>query len=264
MAAVLVAALVAALVTPASAAAAPGCPAGRPTRVGGTIRGYPDGRALNTHIGLALTDRPGHLVTVDGAPAGGYAAVFKLNPDYPPTGLATGEVNWGTCVAATVTQAFAEAYPKRPGEITDLSRYGRTAYYRQPVTPGATVSMGLRLPVTWQADHGNTGGVHGYVWYQGHRVPPSAITRVRAFPYNSGSACGIEGYSAAADQLVASTDGLRTYYLVDYLAGGQCGALTQPYSLQLDCTAVCGKATASVNLRVGVARGRWPRLDIHF
>lgn len=256
----------AALVPPAvSAAIAPGCTAARPTFVGGTIRGYPDGRAVNTHIGVVIADAAHRRLNPDGTldTDGGYSWVDMLNPTAPASGTTDPSAvsAWGRCVSGLATSFAAEAYPKRPGGDTDKSRYGATAYYRGTFTVGQRLAVGLRLPQTWQCCGANTGGVAGYIWYAGRPVPAASVSRVRAFPLSSGSACGIEGFSAAADALGTNT---RTYYRVDYLAAGQCWAPSQGYSLQLTCHLVCGKVDSNVAVRISIVRGQRPRRDVYF
>lgn len=260
--------------SPAAAAIAPGCTAKQPTFVGGTLVGYPDGRALDAHVGVSVGyhDSNGrlHVVLPDGSPnpstAGDYSWVDRLNPTVPATGTTdpAAQRTWGMCVWGGVTVFYAEVYPKAPSadpatQRTDKSRYGSTAYYAGAVTAGQRLNVGLRAPVTWQAGGCCTGGVQGYVTYAGRYVPASAVTGVRVFP-GVGSACGIEGYSAAADVLVSATGPDRTYYKVDYLAGGRCGAATQPYGLQV--TAVVGGVVRKFWKPVSVAAGRWPRIDV--
>ena len=261
---------------PAQAIAA-GCTADRPTFVGGTLVGYPDGRALDAHIGVSVgyKDSAGrlHVVLPDGSPNpstnGDYSWVDHLNPTAPATGTTdpAAQRTWGQCVWGGVTVFYAEVYPKAPVDAThdvahqrtDKSRYGSTAYYGGTVTGGQKLNVGLRAPVTWQAGGCCTGGVQGYVTYGGQPVPASSVTRVRAFP-GPGSQCGIEGYSAAADALVSATGPDRTYYKADYLAGGQCGATSQAYSLQV--SAVVGGMTRNFSRRIYVTKGSWPRVDV--
>ena len=263
---------------PAAAAIAPGCTAARPTFVGGTIVGYPDGRALNVHIGVSVgyRDATGRLIVVapDGGPAdptlANYSWIDYLNQFVPATGTTdpAADRTWGMCVAANVRVFYAEAYPKAPGpdlltQRTDKSRYGAAAYYAGTVTPGTRLNVGLREPVTWQAEAGNTGGLQGYITYQGRPVPVANVARIRAFP-GPGAPCGVEGFSAAADQLQGSADGLRTYYKMDYLAGGRCGATYQAYNFQVTCTAVCGAATRVFVRAIKVTKAKWPRFDVTF
>lgn len=263
--------------TPAGVAAA-GCPAGRPTFLGGTFRGS-DGRAINAHIGIGLKDSGGTDLLPDGSPrppGEGYGLIQRFNPSVPPDGT-TGAVApdgtpvvraWGACVAANVTRAFIEVYPKRPADDpltapTDYSRYGLGSYYFLKVTAGARLDVLLRVPLVYQRG-GNTGGVQGYVTKGGHPLPPAAISRVRAFTRQPGSACGVEGMAAVANRLLTGAGG-RTYYLVDYLAAGQCGAPYQAYTLRVTCAApACGPADVLAKKTVRVVRGRWPRVDVAF
>jgi hypothetical protein len=258
---------------PAQAVAA-GCTPDRPTFVGGTLTGYPDGRALDAHIGVSVGYRDSagrfHATTDAGAPiATGqlYSWIDMLNPATGADGTTDPAAvrTWGRCVVAKITTQYTEMYPKAPTagdpatQRTDKSRYGSTADYAGTVRLGERGNVALRAPVTFQAGAGNTGGVQGYITYAGKPVPASAVTRVRAFP-GPGSQCGVEGYSAAADKLVSATGPARTYYLLDYLAGGQCGAATQAYSFQVSATV--GGITRNYSRTIRVARGTWPRVDV--
>lgn len=267
----------------AHAAVSPGCTAKQSTWIGGTLTGYPDNRALDAHIGVSVgyKDSAGrlHVVLPDGSPnpstVGDYSWVEHLNPTVAATGTddPAADRTWGMCVWGGVTVWYAEVYPKAKcvactaegiaGQRTDKSRYGSTAYYAGTASAGQTVNVALRAPVTWQAAGGPTGGLQGYITHAGKPVPASALTRspgrIRAFP-GAGAACGVEGYSAAADQLATSADGLRTYYRLDYLAGGRCGAASQAYSFQV--SAVIGGVTRSYARQVSVTAGRWPRIDV--
>jgi hypothetical protein len=268
------------LQSPSAATVAPGCTSPRSTFIGGTLVGYPDGRALDAHVGVSAgyLDAAGrfHAVLPDGSPSptgnADYSWIDKLNPTVPAEGTTDPAATrtWGQCVWAGVTDFYIEVYPKDPQDPdpavpqkTDKARFGSTAYYSGKVTAGQTVNVALRAPVTWQAGAGNTGGLQGYVTYRGRAVPAAAITRVRAFP-GPGAACGVEGYSAAADQLTSSADGQRTFYRLDYLAGGQCGAANQSYSLQITCHLVCGATDRTFTRRIAVAKAKWPRLDVAF
>jgi hypothetical protein len=265
----------------AAASVAPGCTAKTPTFVGGTLVGYPDGHALDAHIGVSVGyhDAAGrlHVVLPDGSPNpstnGDYSWVDRLNPTVPATGTtdSAAQRTWGMCVWGGVTVFYAEMYPKAPvdsthdqaHQATDKSRYGSSAYYAGTVAGGQRLNVALRAPVTWQAGQGNTGGVQGYITYRGVPVPAANVTRVRAFP-GPGATCGVEGYSAAADQLLTAAGPTRTYYRLDYLVGGQCGAAAQHYAFQVNCHAVCGATDRLLTRDVGIVKGRTPRLDVAF
>ncbi|HZM80720.1 MAG TPA: hypothetical protein VFC19_33775 [Candidatus Limnocylindrales bacterium] len=259
-----------ALSGPARAVAA--CPSGQPTFLGGTLHGWPDDRALNALIGVDQKDSAGRKVDAMGVPCGqagsaccgGYSWCDTTNPDIPPEGSDDPALDrsWGRCVAANVVQAFIEVYPKNQAGVTTKTRYGAAAHYYQPITPRATHNIGLRLPVTFEAGDGNTGGVHGYLTYLGHRIPPENITRVRAFTHGRGPECGVEGFSAAADELGYSASLDATWYEVGFLAAGRCGAATQTYTLYWDC--VCGGVKRTQSRVVDVAKGAYPRVDISF
>jgi hypothetical protein len=255
-----------------AAAAATACPATRPTWVGGTFRGS-DGRAINAHIGVGLKNAAGADVLEDGSlrpPGEGYSFIQRFNPTVPATGTTDPAAvrTWGRCVAANVVRSFIEIYPKRPAPDpitapTDYSRYGLGSYYFLRVTAGARLDVLLRTPLIYQLG-GNTGGVQGYITRGGRPVPPAYITRVRAFTRQPGSACGVEGMAAIANRLLTGSSG-RTYYLVDFLAAGQCGAPYQTYTLRVTCgPPACGSVPVTALRRIDVVRGRWPRLDVAF
>ncbi len=262
---------------PAAAAIAPGCTAKQPTFVGGTLVGYPDGRALDAHVGVSVGyhDAAGqlHVVMPDGSPnpstQGDYSWVDRLNPTVDATGTddPAAQRTWGMCVWGGVTVFYAEVYPKAPGDPltqqTDKSRYGSAAYYEGPVTAGDQLDVLLRLPVTWQAAAGNTGGVQGYITYHGAYVPAANVSAIRAFP-GSGVPCGVEGYSAAADVLASPANPDRTYYRVDFLAGGRCGATTQDYQFQFTCVSVCGADSRTVAKLISITQAQRPRVDVAF
>jgi hypothetical protein len=268
--ATLVTALVVTMVLPAGSAwaVAPGCTAARPTFIGGPIYGYPDNRSLNALIGLDLQDSSNRKVNLDGAPisTAGYSVVDRVNPGIPPEGSddTTLDRTWGFCASAKVTEGFFEIYPKNQQGVTTKTRYGAAAHYRQPIVAGTAYSILLRLPLTWEAGGGNTGLVNGYITYQGHRVPPENITRVRAFTQASGPECGVEGFSASADALAYSQSLDATYYRIAYLAGGRCGATGQRYTLHFDCTTFCGATKRTVTREVDISQGEGDRVDIPF
>lgn len=278
---ILICAVVLSLIGGGSAHAAkrisPGCPADRSTFIGGDVYGIPDNRAIDAHIGVSVgyKDAAGklHVVMPDGSPnpstAGDYSWVDRINPDVPATGTtdASATRRWGQCVWGGVTVWYAEFYPKapvdadhdQPNQVTDKSRYGSTAYYSGQVTEGATVDVPLRAPVTFEADPaGNTGGLQGYITYAGHPIPTTPKPRMRAFP-GPGVTCGVEGYSAAADQIATGATG-ATYYAMRALAGGQCGYPSQNYSFQV--SAVIDGVTRSFVRQVSITKGQTPRMDI--
>jgi hypothetical protein len=247
----------------------------RPTWIGGTLVGYPDGNALDAHLGVSIgyRDSTGKLKIVmpDGSPntstQGDYSFVQHFNSDLPSSGDPIGDKTWGMCVWGGVTTYFAEVYPKAPVDethnvdiqVTDKSTYGASAFYSGVVTSGETVDLLLRLP------HNDvTGGVQGYITYQGNPVSASNISKgVRAFP-GPGATCGIEGYSASADELVSATGPTRTYYKMTHLAGGQCGAPYQRYSFQMTCFTVCGATRKTYVKNIAIVTGTVPRFDVNF
>jgi hypothetical protein len=249
-----------------AAAVAPGCTAAQPTRLGGQIFGYPDNRALDAIIGVETKDAAGDTVDLTGAPhPQGYTYVQRVNPDLPATGSDTGGTKaWGgVCVSARIVEAFIEMYPKGPDGVTDKSRYGEAAHYYQPITVGADNQVGLRLPLRHELG-GDTGYVNGYLTHGGHRIDPALITRVRAFSHGRGPECGVEGLAASADQLGYSASLDATYYRIDALAAGRCGAASQQYTIYLDCACGAGGAVITQSRVVNVADGAGLRVDIAF
>lgn len=113
----------------------------------------------------------------------------------------------------------------------------------------------LRLPLRDDLG-GNTGLVNGYLTYNGQPIPKADITRTRAFTRGSGPECGVEGFSAGADELGISTSGTKTWYKINWLAGGRCGAATQRYSIQIDCgNGFCGAPVVTMQRDIEVADG---------
>lgn len=255
------------IVRPAQAATvAPGCTATQPTRLGGQIYGYPDNRFLDSIIGVQTTDSAGNTVDLTGAPhAPGYTYIQRVNPTLPATGSDTdGTKIWGgICMSSKIVETFIELYPKDTTGVTDKSRYGEAAHYYQPITVGADNEIGLRLPLRHELG-GNTGYINGYLTHGGHRIDPSLITRVRAFTHGRGPECGVEGLAASADELGYSASLDATFYKIDALAGGRCGAATQTYTIYLDCKCGTGGAVITQSRVVDVADGSGIRVDIAF
>lgn len=253
--------------------AAPGCPASRPTFLGGRIQGYPDGRAVNVLIGVNHKDSRGRTVNVDGVPCtsagsacpAGYTWTEAVNRTLSPRGSTSPQLDrtWGRCVGRAVVLTTVEVYPKAPNGLTDKVRYGAAGHFNQRLAVGGRNDILLRVPQTYQAGGGNTGAVSGVLTYRGRPVPARYVTRMRAFPATNGAACGVEGFTAAADVLRTGSTG-TTYYRLDYLAGGQCGARTQRYVIQADCRTVCGAPVRAVSRYADVARGRATHVDLPF
>jgi hypothetical protein len=220
---------------PAALAVAPGCDSAHPTRIGGGLYGYPDTRALNALIGVDAKNASGQKVNRDGTPIStpGYSWVIHVNPELPPEGSSDPQIrrDWNDpvlqCVSAQVRQVFLEVYPRRPpnGSATDWTRYGEAAHYRQPITSGAD-------------------------------------NQIRAFPLESGPECGVEGFTASAEQLQPSSSGTATFYRTPPLAGGRCGAATQTYSLQV--TWLQPNPDQRQVRHVNIADGRGTRVDFVF
>jgi hypothetical protein len=257
---------------PAALAVASGCDSAHPTRIGGGLHGYPDTRALNALIGVDAKNASGQKVNRDGTPIStpGYSWVIHVNPELPPEGSSDPQIrrDWNDpvlqCVSAQVRQVFLEVYPRRPpnGSATDWTRYGEAAHYRQPITSGADNQILLRLPVR-DEQGGNTGYVNGYITANGGPVPdPVQNLRIRAFPLGSGPECGVEGFTASAEQLQPSSSGTATFYRTPPLAGGRCGAATQTYSLQV--TWLQPNPDQRQVRHVDIADGRGIRVDFVF
>lgn len=249
-----------------AAATAPGCPSAQPTRLGGEIFSYPDGRFLDALIGVQTTDAAGHTVDLNGAPhAPGYTYVQRVNPALPATGSVTeGTRSWGgICISPKIVEAFIEIYPKAPNGVTDKSRYGEASHYSQPITVGVSNLVTLRLPLRHELG-GDTGYVNGYLTHAGHRIDPALITRVRAFTHGRGPDCGVEGLAASADVLGYSASLDATYYRMDALAAGRCGAAVQAYTIDLDCKCGPGGSVITRSRVVNIADGSGVRVDIAF
>jgi hypothetical protein len=260
--------------TSVAEAVAPGCDAAHPTFVGGPIYGYPDNYSLNAQVSLDFFDNvTGQKINPDGQPVSGYSWVQYINPTFPPTGDPNqgGTRTWGRCITGRTDEIFVEIYPKRPGNITDNTRYGGASHYRQPAISGGNYNnILLRLPVHYQADsvHGNTGSVNGYITFNNHEVPVAHITRVRAFSQGSGPECGVEGFGPSATALAPSQTYDATYYRIDYLAAGRCGADSQRYSLRITCSqAYCGGTDPNgrtLQRYINISKGTRIRVDIAF
>lgn len=283
----------------AGSAASSICGPGK-TALGGTLLGDPDRRALNATVNVELTDAAtsraydvytdGRIDTV-GHPAGTrYSYVDHANPEVGPRNGWTRrerlDRTWGRprgegvlCFTTNprIALAYIEIYPRRAVDsdgdgrtdryVTDRSKYGAAAHYRQPVRAGAdNTGIVLRLP---QNIPSKVGYLHGYITYRGRAVPVAApgcgtggrpacngITHVRAFPNETrGTNCGIEGFSASADGLDPTTrGGAATYYRINALAGGRCGSASQSYNPRVTCVSFCGRNAAG-----GLTRTVGPR-----
>lgn len=258
----------------AAAAMAPGCTADRPTYVGGTIYGYPDGRAVYARMGVVIGDSSGHYYLPDGTPmasAAPYSWTQNLNPSVGPDGTTAAVApdgtpvtrQWGQCVTAKATRFWVEA-----GTGYRDGRYAPTAYYNGIVTPGGVVEQALRLQLTYQAAVadgtpalGDTGGVQGYVWHAAtHTYIDASHLSMDAFP-GAGALCGIRGYAPSAPIGTAANPS-RTFYKMGYLVGGQCWAASQSYALWVTCRDVCGAPVKVKIVTIAVVAGHWPRVDI--
>lgn len=301
LAAAVAAALVPLVAVPASSAGSSVCGPGK-TALGGSLKGHPDGAALNATVNVELTSDTGRAydvytdgrVDTVGHPGGTrYSYVDHVNRDWvqfgPVPAHAPLDTTWGRpgrrgvlCFTSNprITRAYIEIYPRRPIDdngdgiadrhVTDRTRYGAAAHYRQPVRVDQdNVGIVLRLP---QNNSAHTGVLHGFITYKGRAVPPAepgcgrdgrpacnGITTVRAFPADTvGTNCGIEGFSASGDGLdPRAKAGAATYYRINALAGGRCGATYQLYSPRVTCVSFCGR-NASGGLTRTVSPSRKP------
>lgn len=299
---------------PPAGAASTACGPGR-TALGGSLLDAPEGTPLNAMVGVELTDGGGRAYDVfpdrvdeAGRPSGTrYSLVDAVNPELRPRAFADRRTRrdrtWGApraegplCFVTNprITQAFLEVYPRRPMDddgdgrtdrmVTDRSRHGAAAHYRQPVRAGEdNLGIALRLPRRLDTQ---VGFLHGYITYRGQAVPVAApgcgtggrppchgITAVRVFPGDAnGPACGIEGFSASADGLdPTARGGTATYYRVDAIAGGRCGAASQSYAPRVTCVSFCGPGpTGGPSRTIGpgtspaVRSGQGTQADISF
>lgn len=278
----LAAAVAVGLPAPAAHAYAPGCNATYPTAIGGPIYGYGgtyNNWSVRVQVGIDLANSAGQKVDVDGTvitdPTRGYSAIDWVNPTLTQPGAASGyERQWGKdasndylCVSSKVVTAFFEIYPKSTNPangqyVTDKTYYGMSIEQHNPVTAGATNTYTLRIP-TADAYGGNTGDLNGYITYQGQRVDPASLT-FRVWPNQTGPTCGVQGGAFSADELAYSQSLNATYYNVKHLAGGQCGAASQSYDLEVRCANVCGGTLVKRYVTVSIADGTRPRVDVAF
>lgn len=302
VAAALVAGLLPLVAVPSSSAGSSLCGPGK-TALGGSMKGHPDGAAINASVNIELTNSAvtraydvfsdGRVDTVGHAAGTRYSYVDHVNRDLvtgsPAPAHAPLDRTWGApgkagvlCFTSNprITHAYIEIYPRRPIDdngdgiadrhVTDRSRYGAAAHYRQPVRAGAdNAGIVLRVP---QNNSAYTGVLHGFITYKGKAVPPAAadcgkvgrpacngITAVRAFPLDTvGTNCGVEGFSASGDGLdPRAKAGAATYYRINALAGGRCGATYQSYSPRVTCVSFCGRNAAG-GLSRSISPSRMP------
>jgi hypothetical protein len=289
LALLLSAVLAATLPGPAATAASSACGPGM-TALGGELRGHPYGEALNATVNVEFTDSATQRaydvytdgrVDTTGHPAGTrYSYTDNVNAQFErgkplPPGVVL-DKTWGApgkpgvlCFTTNprITQAYIEVYPRRPVDddgdgtpdrtMTDRSKYGGAAHYRQPARAGAdNTGIVLRLPSNIPSA---VGFLHGFISYRGKAVPAAApgcgtggrpacvgITTVRAFTADTyGPNCGVEGFSASGDGLdPTARGGAATYYRINALAGGRCGAATQSYNPRITCVTFCGRNAA--------------------
>ncbi|MDT4892743.1 MAG: hypothetical protein QOE97_1778 [Pseudonocardiales bacterium] len=261
--------------SPATAAVAPGCTSARPTKIGGQIFSYPHAYSVDAFVGVGLQDANYRALKPDGsASAGGYTYTQWVNSTLPAYGdpAKGGQRSWGPlCVAAGVHYASVEVSAAKPInriKYTDETYYGTVGELFNVVAPaGGSYDVTIRMPEAQTlsspaAFSQTTGSLQGYVKCgsgcgrnAGKMIPTSAISPVRAFPNARAAACGIEGEAVSADVLGPSSYPPNGLFLrIDQLAGGQCGAATQSYSLRVTCSSFCSPTGARVTktLDVGV------------
>ena len=74
-------------------------------------------------------------------------------------------------------------------------------------------------------------------------------------------------FGTSADQLGASRNpAAGDFYRINALAGGQCGASAQPYSIRITCVSYCSPTGASITKIVtgNVSTGRGTLLNVTF
>ena len=250
------------LVAAPAQAVAPGCTTSRPTSLGGPIYGVDD-RSLNALVGIDLLDAQGKRVDRDGRliSTPGYHYRERINPTIPAEGSTEAGLtrSWGDpatsgafCVSSRVARVYLEVYPQNDARYsaTTKTRYASAAHHAQQLRAGTKHDVLLRLPLV-RSLGGQVGYVAGYVTYRGAAVNPANLV-VRVFPRSAGSACGIEGFSAAPDQ--AFVTGARTRYVSDHIAGGRCGAASQTYDVRITCR--CGGTSLLKRTLLTVATGK--------
>jgi hypothetical protein len=212
LALLLSAVLAATLPGPAATAASSACGPGM-TALGGELRGHPYGEALNATVNVEFTDsatQRAYDVYTDGRvdtaghPAGTrYSYTDNVNAQFErgkplPPGVVL-DKTWGApgkpgvlCFTTNprITQAYIEVYPRRPVDddgdgtpdrtMTDRSKYGGAAHYRQPARAGAdNTGIVLRLPSNIPSA---VGFLHGFISYRGKaaRSPATPTARTAA------------------------------------------------------------------------------------
>lgn len=257
-------------------AIAAGCISGRPTAITGTVKGYLgdyDNYSVNVQVGFDLLDAYNHKIDIYGNRIGaGYSYSDHVNPDLVPPGSATvldqtfgrkvEKGNGPLCVSSKVKSVWFELYPKDDNGVTDKTHYGGANDQKMPVKSSVTNSFTLRLPTS--GDYGgNTGDVNGYASYNGVAINPSNL-KFTAFPIVSGTSCGVQGFSAAADTETMTGDGTKTYYLLKNLAAGQCGQTSQRYKIRATCISVCGGSSRTIERFADIIKDKRPRKDFVF
>lgn len=257
-------------------AIAPGCSSARPTAITGSVFAYGgtyNNWTVDVLVGIDLTNASGTKVDVNGhAHSSGFSYVDTVNKTLAQPGVSSGpdrtiganaaDGNGVLCVASSIKYVFFELFPKENTGITSKAYFGGSNDAHMTVNAGKTNTYALRLP-TIHSYGGNTGDVNGYVTYKKHKVNPSNLV-FRVWPFDGGSACGVQGFSAAADNIGYSSSRDATYYLIQSLAGGQCGAKTQRYRIFATCKSVCGSSSVTKIVFIDISNGGRLRADISF
>ena len=258
----------------ASAAVASGCSASRPTSIGGAFTAYGgrfEGWTVDAVVGMDFLNSAGQRVNIDGgAPGAGYSIMTYLNRGMAEPGKATdGRRHWGDpnvdrplCISSKITTVYLEVYPHNSKDQTSKIYFGGSSDQNRKIRVGQTNTYDLRLPTNYQYG-GNTGNINGYVSYKGRPISASNLV-FRAWSHDAGTVCGVQGFSASAEQIHTSGDGKSTYYVIPNLAGGQCGQSSQLYREIVTCKNVCGASSVAKTVWVSVSKGKQPRQDIHF
>lgn len=255
-------------------AKAAGCSTARPTAISGTIRGFSGeyhNWSVNVLIGIDLLNSSNQKVDVNGnVTTAGYSYTDKVNPNLTPPGSASvldqtfgansADGNGVLCVSSKVKTAWFELYPKKVSGSTDKTYYGGANDQRMAVKANSLNTYNLRLP-TSRSHGGNTGNINGYLSYKKHGINPSNI-QLRVFPVSTGTACGVQGFSAGADTNDQGSS--KNYYKILNIAGGQCNAKNQKYKLIATCKSVCGSTSKTLTKYVYVENSGNPRVDVSF
>lgn len=206
-----------------------GCPASRPTSIGGYIIGSDD-YSVRAVVGVHMIDAQrrdvdvnGNVCDVDLNNCNGksrYGHFVKFNENDDEFGIHPSVPGkdrfWSICVSAKVVATFWEGYPRGSDGKTNLTKYGETMSNRLNVTAGQTLRYNMRFPRRFEYNpKGNTGNVNGWATCHGQ---PTPVTRLNAWTNESSSTCGIRAYRSGGN--IGNANG---YWKSDGLAAGQCG-----------------------------------------